>query len=183
MKFQDYIFVFDLDNTIIQTDCANNSSYMEAIREVLNLELSFEPKKRFTRKDLFIEFPLLSNDNYQKIIEIKEYIYSKYIPETILNEELVNLLKILYYGGNRTTLLTESRSHRAKQLLEYYSISDFFMDKYYYENYAEMSKYQSLILSNAVNIANIVLFENDLDEIERAIKFGINRNQIIRIKI
>ena len=64
-----------------------------------------------------------------------------------------------------------------------YSISDFFIDKYYYENYSQMSKYQSLILSNTINTANIVLFENDLDEIERAIKFGINKNQIIRIRI
>ena len=95
MKYHDYIFVFDLDNTIVQTDCANNYSYMEAIREVLNSKLSLEPKKRFTRKDLFIEFPSLSNDNYQKIIEIKECIYPNYISETILNEELVNLLRIL----------------------------------------------------------------------------------------
>ena len=46
-------FIFDLDNTLVKTNRANNKSYEEAIKNVLGIKLQFKNKtSRFTRKNL-----------------------------------------------------------------------------------------------------------------------------------
>ena len=51
------IFVFDMDNTLIETDKANNLLYSEAIGAVLGVNCKIEKRKRFTRNELMSLFP------------------------------------------------------------------------------------------------------------------------------
>ena len=53
-------FVFDLDNTLVETDRANNLSYMDAINTVLHSSISWDFNNRFTRNELCLLFPNLS---------------------------------------------------------------------------------------------------------------------------
>ena len=53
------IFVFDMDNTLIKTDKANNLAYSEAISSVLGVNYNIENEKRFTRNELKELFPQL----------------------------------------------------------------------------------------------------------------------------
>ena len=66
------IFVFDMDNTLIKTDKANNLAYSEAISSVLGVNCNIENGKRFTRNELKELFPQLSQAQIDEIIERKD---------------------------------------------------------------------------------------------------------------
>lgn len=46
------VFVFDMDNTLIKTDKANNLAYSEAINLVLGVKYGIDHSERFTRDKL-----------------------------------------------------------------------------------------------------------------------------------
>lgn len=64
------IFVFDMDNTLIKTDKANNLAYSEAISSVLGVNCNIENGKRFTRNELKELFPQLSQAQIDEIIDL-----------------------------------------------------------------------------------------------------------------
>lgn len=65
------IFVFDMDNTLIKTDKANNLAYSEAISSVLGVNYNIENEKRFTRNELKELFPQLNCT--PKVGQVKHY--------------------------------------------------------------------------------------------------------------
>ena len=65
------IFVFDMDNTLIKTDKANNLAYSEAISSVLGVNYNIENEKRFTRNELKELFPQLTQTQINEIIDYK----------------------------------------------------------------------------------------------------------------
>ncbi|MBR5984180.1 MAG: HAD hydrolase-like protein [Bacteroidales bacterium] len=173
-------FIFDLDNTLVKTDLANNNSYRDAIHAVTGIDIQIK-QVRFTRADLSYAIPNLSSDKISEIIKLKEDFYSKHIQETILNEQLVKILSFLKELGNETILLTESHKLRAKQVCEHYSLAQFFNKQYYKENFGTSDKYQYLKTQN-IPFSSIVLFENEENEIQKAIQNGICEYQIIKVK-
>ena len=108
-------FVFDLDNTLVKTNLANNKSYAEAIEIILGERIEFD-RGRFTRANLTERFPWLSKQQASKIVEKKEESFAKYLPETILNQQLFKILMLIKERGRETILLTESRERRAKEV-------------------------------------------------------------------
>ena len=175
-------FIFDLDNTLVKTNRANNKSYEEAIKNVLGIKLQFKNKtSRFTRKNLTDISPQIATSQISEIIKCKEEIYIQHIHETILNVQLVKCLMLLKDMGEETILLTECHKERALQLCNYYNLGELFSHKYYLENYNGINKY--LFIRN-LNVAweAVVLFENDRWEIQKAKQIGISKNQIITIK-
>ena len=173
-------FIFDLDNTLVKTNLANNNSYRDAIYAVTGIDIQIK-QMRFTRTDLSYAIPNLSSNKISEIIKLKEDFYSKHIQETILNEQLVKILSFLKELGNETILLTESHKLRAKQVCEHYSLSQFFNKQYYKENIGTSGKYQYLKTQN-IPFSSIILFENEENEIQKAIQNGIYENQIIKVK-
>lgn len=174
------IFVFDLDNTLIKTNRANNNSYKEAIFAVTGRNVEIK-KERFTRIDLSSVLPNISASQITEIVAEKEKCYAKHIYETTLNKQLVKILKLLKDSGNETIMLTESRKTRAQQVCEYYDLTQYFSQQYYLDDYGETSKYQYLKMLKK-SLEPIVLFENERLEIQRAIKNGMSENQIIKVK-
>lgn len=67
----DKFFLFDLDNTLVKTNRANNESYRDAILAIVgkNVEIS---KKRFTRNDLAEILPNLTEHQVAEIVKEKE---------------------------------------------------------------------------------------------------------------
>ena len=173
-------FIFDLDNTLVKTNRANNKSYEEAIKVVTGIDFHHK-KQRFTRGDLALAISDLTPIQILEIIKLKEDFYTKYIQETALNVQLVKCLKLLKNNGEETILLTESRKSRAQQVCNYYNLDQFFCQQYYLEDYNGTNKYHYLISKNYF-LDSVILFENDRNEIWKARRFGILKNQIITIK-
>lgn len=90
------VFVFDMDNTLIKTDKANNLAYSEAIRSVLSVNCNIENGKRFTRNELKDLFPQLTQTQIDEIIDRKEKSFESYLNETELNNNLFSILKCLH---------------------------------------------------------------------------------------
>ena len=174
------IFVFDLDNTLVKTNKANNESYKAAIRIVTGMDCDFKPQKRFTRSDLKNCFPILSEDYYSAIVVEKENLFGNFIDKTRLNRSLYAILKALHDNGNKTILLTNSHKKRAMQLCKHYGLNQYFSEMYFYEDYSH-NKYDFLI-EKGYKTDSIVFFENEKRSVKEAIKCALNKSNIIKIK-
>jgi len=173
-------FVFDLDNTLVKTNRANNESYKEAIRIVTGYVLPVYTRKRFTRSDLRNYLPELSNDDFLRIVEKKENIFGDFIETTRLNRNLFTILRALHENGNKTILLTNCHKKRAIQLCMYYGLNLYFNEMYYYEDY-QNSKYEFLF-NRGYDSGSIILFENEKKSTKEALKCGLDKRKIIKVK-
>lgn len=173
------IYIFDLDNTLIYSDIANNISYREAIRNVIGTELNI-CCPRITRSSITTQFPNLSTDEMSKVIQEKELHYAKHINKTMLNTALVNALKYMRDNDMTSILLTYSSKRRAEQLLKFHGISNLFSAKYYKEDYNGKSKYKYATSTLGLRSSDIILFENEQEGMNEALCDGINRKNIIR---
>lgn len=180
MLMQKKYFIFDLDNTLVRTNLANNNSYRDAIYAVTSVNVQIR-RARFTRADLPVLLPYLSDIQIDEIIKLKESFYYNHIQETELNGQLVKCLRLLKEAGNETLLLTESHKLRAQQICDYYALTQFFNNQYYREDFGTSSKYRYLETLD-IPFESIVLFENEHSEIRKAIHCGISENQIIKVK-
>ncbi|MBR4198651.1 MAG: HAD hydrolase-like protein [Bacteroidales bacterium] len=175
-----YILAFDLDNTLVKTDRANNNAYQEAIRSVTGREMSLG-HSRFTRGKLAKTLPDLDTTQLSEIVKLKERLYSSHLKETILNAQLFKILKLSSCFGFESILLTESHRSRAIQICKHHSLTQYFSKLYCRENYGEGNKYQFL-KTITLSYSGVILFENEKKEINKAIRHGINENQLITIK-
>ena len=173
------IFAFDLDNTLIMTDDANNLAYADAVQKVLGMRPHLAKSTRYTRSDLKSSFPQLTDDQFDRIIKMKQGLFGSYIDKTILNINLSMILRTLSQNGNETILLTSSHRKRAIQLCTHYDILQFFSLCYYYEDY-QHDKY-SFLKSEGFDLQSVVLFENDLISSNEAIEKGIIKENIIMV--
>lgn len=174
------VFVFDMDNTLIKTDKANNLAYSEAISLVLGIKYDIGHSERFTRNRLKTVFPNLTETQFRKIVACKELCFESYIKETELNYNLFMLLKRLHHEGCLTILLTNSRSGRAISLCNYYNLTKYFVRRFFYEDCLG-NKY-TLLKSLGYDLQNVVLYENEEGPSSDAVANGINLEKIIKVK-
>lgn len=173
------IFVFDMDNTLVKTDRANNLAYSEAISSVLGVNYTIDNGKRFTRNKLKELFPHLTQNQIYEIIVCKEKSFESFLKETELNKNLFSLLKCLYHEGGHTILLTNCQAGRAISLCKYYNITKFFVQRFFHEDYVD-NKY-TFLKSLGYDLQNVVLYENEDFPSLEAISNGIKSERIIKI--
>lgn len=178
-KSRKAIFIFDLDNTLIKTDEANNLAYADAIQEILGVSPKVKKNRRYTRNDLILEYPNLGKKLLDLIIEKKENRFQLYIDKTILNMNLVKLLRSLYLNGCETILLTKCHRKRAIQLCSHFGIYQYFKHHYFFED-CNGYKY-SLLKKKGYDLYSIVLFENEIHSSKEASVYGINNDNIIKV--
>lgn len=174
------IFVFDMDNTLIKTDKANNLAYSEAISSVLGVNCNIENGKRFTRNELKELFPQLSQAQIDEIIDRKEKCFGSYLNETELNTNLFNLLKRLRQKGLHTILLTNSLSSRAISLCNFYNLTKYFVQRFFNEDCID-NKY-NLLKSLGYDLQNVILYENEEASYLEAVTNGINLDNIVKVE-
>ncbi len=176
-----YFFIFDLDNTLIYTDIANNMAYKEAIQVVLNIGYVNCDIQRITRIELANMLPECSQEQLSKIVLYKENIYPNYYDQTTLNTNLLKILVLLHTNRCETILLTECRRNRAIALCEYHGLMNYFSQCYFLENYNGKSKY-CFLYKLGITAADCVLFENGKKHIQNDF-IKIPESNIIQIKI
>ena len=179
------ILIFDLDGTLANSDYANLLSYKNAIQQVVNLKLDLSNyhNERFTRKTLKKIIPSLSQMKYEKIIRLKNKIYTKYLDKTVLNTLTTEILK-KYSKTNKIILVTNSHKKRAHMILKHHGLINRFDHTFYREdrdNGEEINKFKYVLTHLKISPTSVVIFENEKSEVDTAILAGIPEENIICI--
>jgi len=113
-------YIFDLDETLIQSTTLNNDAYNYALEKFGYQRIN--TSERITREKLnFIPVELL-----RKIIKEKQkYFTSEWLPyRIIINKELV--IKLKEYGRKNCYLWTKANKDRVKSILSYCKLDRLF---------------------------------------------------------
>ena len=172
---------FDLDGTLIDTDYANFLSYKKAIEQIKSSQfnVTIKPKKRITRKNIRTFVPDLSEEEYKKIIKIKESLYHLYLGDTKLNEAVADMLN--KYSDKQIFLVTNSHKERADFLLNHFNLINKFTRKYYKENMTNENKFQHVLSTLRIDSSLVFVFENNESEINAAVIAGIPLENILKV--
>ena len=176
------IIVFDLDGTLVDSDIANALSYKAAVEHVLSHQVSefnFDHDIRITRETLKDIIPGICEDQLKEIVKQKDFIYPSFLSKTILNDQLVDIIK--HSKCREIVLATNSHKFRADMLLHYYSLTDKFTRKIYRSTEDPRDKYIRLMSGLLKDKKSIVVFENDENAIKSAIACGIEFDRIINV--
>lgn len=171
----DTILVFDLDGTLVETNHANFLAYEKAIRLAAEADVPvhFDYAERFNRNTLKRAFPRLTETVMEKIIREKEKCFDEFLPETRLNRNVAEIL-CRYCGTNPTVLVTDCRRARALAVLDYHSLTDKFSNLLFHKSEdRHTDKFRYAISVLGISPERLIAFENDRDEIKKAIRAGI----------
>ena len=173
----DTVLFFDMDDTLIDTNLANFLSYKKAIESITEIKQSikYNPDQRFNRSNLKNALPHLNINQYEKIVQEKEKYYTKFLPETKINQVIVEIL-FKYFKTNKTVLVTNCRKDRALKTLNYYELYDKFNHIFYRQNTnnkEKINKFQNAILTLGIPPLSVIAFENDESEMIDARNAGI----------
>jgi hypothetical protein len=142
-------------------------------------KLEFDPNIRMTREVLEKFIPDASNEQIARIVAEKELVYKQYLPRTILNVLLADIIE--RSRDKEMILATNSRKSRADILLDYHGFSGKFSRKVYRDSEDTRGKYARLIPELLKENRLIAVFENDAIGIEPAIACGIGANRIVNV--
>ncbi len=180
----DKILFFDMDGTLVDTNLANFSAYKKAVDSVLQTEtkLVYNPEIRFNRSVLKANFPLLTDKELEKVIQVKESLYDEFLNMTSLIDENAKVL-LKYSKSNPTYLVTNCRKDRALKTLNHFGLVDMFTDIFYRrfdDNNKKVNKFENALSILGVPPNIVIAFENEETEIEDAILVGIPSENIIK---
>jgi len=180
----EFVVFCDLDGTLVDTDYANYFSYrravIEATRGTHNVEFSGE---RLNRESLKKRLPSLTDAQYETIASLKAEYFADFLSETRLNTALANLIT-KYSGTNKTVLVTCCRKKRAVETLRHHNLLKWFTRLICWESLPQgrsSNKYESAISLMGASPETVLVFENDIADVENAVLAGVSRRNIISI--
>lgn len=143
-------------------------------RELLTAYL--ERKKQSDRKQIKTERKIILS-----AIKQKKEIYSQFIFSTELNMVLLNYLK---KSNHQIILVTKCSRRRAEEMLSYYQLSELFEEKIYCDRKTDKYPYAINYLNQYTNLLSgyrlgeVYIIDDDLEELSKAITYGILRQNI-----
>lgn len=144
---------------------------------LLSLSLSLERFNYELLKD-FLK-PLDIDDNLIfHVKKLKDLYYKDFIFLTKTNEYIKNIL-IKFFRTNKTILITNANKNRVRELLHYHSLSCYFSHIFVNKTH---NKFSNLLNFYDLNPNNIILFENEKIEIQKAISVGVLAENIVEVK-
>ena len=169
------IILFDMDNTLINTDKANNESYKSAIRQVLGQEYDdlFIDLTRICREDVKKRLFGISEEQLKDIVSMKSIIYNDNINQTSLETDVVELLENIS-TTNKCILVSNACANRVNQTLEYYNLKDKFYSIITSEDCKDVcDKFDAAIRKLQLEPDSLWIIENEQKNIEIALKLNI----------
>jgi beta-phosphoglucomutase len=180
----DYIVFCDMDGTLVNTDYANYLSYrlavIEATRGKHDVELSGE---RLNRESLKKRLPSLTTAECEAIASLKATYFTKFISETKLNTGLANIITKCS-ATNKTILVTCCREKRAIETLRHHKVLECFTQMIFrgaLSQSGSSNKYESALSLMGASPEAVLVFENDIADIESAVHAGVPRKNIISV--
>ena len=162
------VFVFDLDDTLVETTKANNFAYIEAYKCVMGRDFEWNGG-RITR----MVFDNIDRATMKKIVDVKEKIFTRFLDSTYALPSM-RICKAL--KGEKKILLSYSSRVRGVQICNYYGILEDFDYMLFKEDFLATNKYNSLVLK--LDPENLIVFEDNEDDIKDAIASGISKKNI-----
>jgi beta-phosphoglucomutase len=181
----DTVLFFDMDGTLVDTDFANFLSFKTAILSVIEpiKDIQYNPNERFNRTILKREFSNLSDNDFEDIIRLKELYYSDYITQTKIIT-FANDILTQYSVSNTTVLVTNCREERAVETLNQHNLIDKFTHLFFRKSIDKdfhVNKFENALTSLNINPINVIAFENEVFELEEAIRAGIPFENVISV--
>ncbi|MBR2166944.1 MAG: HAD hydrolase-like protein [Paludibacteraceae bacterium] len=176
---QEYVILFDLDGTLLDTDMANNGAYLYAIKQVLGNdsfpELSY--LKRITRKDVAV-LDGINETTLNEIIDKKKWAYRNQLKwgnsASIITTEILKR----HFRYNKCYIVTSAEKSRAELLIRGYGLDTLIKDVIYANS---ENKYCGIADKIGVDANKIILLEDNKDAIANAIKNGVLEHLIVNV--
>ncbi|MBE6210925.1 MAG: hypothetical protein E7130_04780 [Rikenellaceae bacterium] len=169
------VILFDMDNTLVNTDDINNVAYKSAIQQVLgkNYDNLFTDIVRIRREDVSNKLYWISKEQLSEIISIKSIIYKENIDQASLVIDVVELLENVSIT-NRCILVSNASADRVNQTLEYYNLKDKFDSMITRTDCdGNHNKFEVAINKLQLNPGNIWIVENEQKNINEALKHSV----------
>lgn len=172
------ILIVDLDGTLVESDQANFLAYQAAIFHVTG-EAPFQtqPPKRVTRQTLRQVLADSSGTLLEDIITRKEQIFPQYLNHTRINRPLYQLLQS--NSNKPLILLSNACQNRADQVLQHHNLSQLFCEFHFLGD--SDNKFAALL--ERFRNKNLLIFENDDEQIQKALAAGAREQNIIRVQM
>lgn len=171
-KNKDFVFCFDIDDTLIKTNLANFLSYQKAIADIKNITISPTLLQKRCDKDLLNSLNLNTQES-KKIKTLKDKYFYEFLSYTAINHFLYGFMRLLQKSHN-VILITNARKPRIESLIKYHCLNT--PSIFYNKN---GNKYKNCIEHFHLNATSMVVFEDSDKDIRYAKEAGIK--SIIKI--
>lgn len=173
----EYVLLFDLDGTLLDTNLANNEAYKYALWKVTGKSDYWQLAnlRRITRRDV-AQLPEVTPQMLEEIVQHKKNSF-RYKMEYTFPYITHEILK-RHSQYTRCYVISTADKERVQQLARYYQLDCFVKDYIFVD--AE-NKYQDIASKLNVDASKIILFEDDKEAISNAVSNGINKEYIIQV--
>lgn len=172
--------IFDLDGTLFDTRKANYCAYRDALNQ-FGFQIEYDYYCSYCNGRYFKDFlPQISTEDERILNEIhllKKARYSEYLDQIRPNKALLDIVKLLraeYY----TAIVTSASSQNCNQLLEYFSVTNYFDKVITHDDikYKKPDPEGFLMAMTYFNVdsSNTIIFEDSDIGIKAAEKSGAN---------
>lgn len=174
---KEYILLFDFDDTLLDTNLANNEAYKYALWKVTGKSdyIQLANARRITRKDI-AKLPDITPQMVETIVQEKKNNYRYKITYTApyITHEILKR----HSAYTPCYVITTADKERVQQLDQYYQLGRFVKDYLFVD---EADKYKNIARRLNVEPSQIILFEDKEEAINNAIKNGILQENIIPV--
>ncbi|MBR4053102.1 MAG: HAD family hydrolase [Alistipes sp.] len=173
--------LFDMDGTLIDTDACNTKAYKMAIASVLGENLAqLLDVARIERKVLRDRLTWISEEQFARIVALKEQFYACFIDEISVIPSTLAILNRLA-ETHQVVLVTNACRSRTIQTLRHLGLENKFDDIITKDDCHGINKFETALTQFNLNPNSVWVFENEEVQARCAVAVGIDVKHIILI--